>query len=94
MPNTTRDPEIVEFEAALLRSADDAVKGKFARVHTPAEIKARAPGRPVGSLAATRKTATTIRLDAEIVDAFKAQGRGWQSKINDALKDWLKTHNV
>jgi uncharacterized protein (DUF4415 family) len=31
------------------------------------------------------KEHVTLRLDAAIVDAFKAQGPGWQSRINDAL---------
>lgn len=46
-------------------------------------------GRPVGS----RKTATTIRFDDEILEAFKATGPGWQTRLNDAVKDWLKTHS-
>jgi uncharacterized protein (DUF4415 family) len=35
-----------------------------------------------------------IRLDPEIVSAFKQSGAGWQTKINEALKDWLKTHSL
>jgi uncharacterized protein (DUF4415 family) len=27
----------------------------------------------------------TIRLDANVVDAYKATGEGWQSRMNDAL---------
>lgn len=87
------DAEMAEFEAALLRSAKQAVQGDFARVHTPAEIERRR-GRPVGSIATTRKSATTIRLDEEVLAAFKATGQGWQTRINNALKDWLKTHRL
>lgn len=25
--------------------------------------------------------------------AFKATGHGWQTRIDDALKDWLQTHS-
>jgi uncharacterized protein (DUF4415 family) len=35
------------------------------------------------------KISTTIRLDADIVERFRADGPGWQSRINDALRDWL-----
>ncbi len=28
-----------------------------------------------------------------IVEAFKATGKGWQTRMNAALKDWLKTHS-
>ncbi|CAN0617495.1 protein of unknown function [Burkholderia multivorans] len=27
-----------------------------------------------------------------MLDAFKTTGRGWQTRLNAALKDWLKTH--
>ena len=32
------------------------------------------------------KVSTTIRLDPDIIEAFKAEGSGWQSRINDALR--------
>jgi uncharacterized protein (DUF4415 family) len=25
-------------------------------------------------------------------DAFKATGPGWQTRMNDALREWLRTH--
>ncbi|RYF32067.1 MAG: hypothetical protein EOO23_00310 [Comamonadaceae bacterium] len=85
MPKT-KDPEVAEFEAALLRSVDQALTGKHGAVHTPADIKARRPGRPVGTTKADAKVRTTLRLDPEVIDAFKAQGAGWQTKINDLLR--------
>lgn len=33
------------------------------------------------------KLAVSIRLDQDVVDRFKAQGPGWQSRMNDALRD-------
>ncbi len=38
------------------------------------------------------KIQTTMRLDVDILAAFKANGRGWQTRMNDALRDWLKHH--
>ena len=29
---------------------------------------------------------TTIRLDADVLDHFKAGGKGWQTRINAALR--------
>jgi len=40
-------------------------------------------GRPV---AAAPKISTTIRLDPEVIAHFKAEGPGWQSRINEALR--------
>lgn len=39
------------------------------------------------------KAQVNIRLDADVVAAFRASGRGWQTRLNAALKEWLKTHS-
>ncbi|MEX8504698.1 BrnA antitoxin family protein [Leptothrix ochracea] len=72
---------------------DQAKRGVFAATHTPAHIQARRPGRPVGSAKAAPKVSTTIRLSPEVMDAFKATGKGWQTRVDAALKDWLSTHS-
>jgi uncharacterized protein (DUF4415 family) len=38
------------------------------------------------------KVSTTVRFDRDVLDAFRATGHGWQSRMNDALKEWLKEH--
>lgn len=38
------------------------------------------------------KQVTTIRLSPDVMAAFKATGQGWQGRIDNALKDWLRTH--
>jgi uncharacterized protein (DUF4415 family) len=45
-------------------------------------------GRPAGS----DKTQIALRVDNAVLDAFRATGKGWQTRMNDALKDWLKEH--
>jgi uncharacterized protein (DUF4415 family) len=54
-----------------------------------AQLK-RPPGRPKVE---QPKVFTGIRLDAEVVATFKATGKGWQTRVNEALKDWLKSHS-
>jgi uncharacterized protein (DUF4415 family) len=39
------------------------------------------------------KLLLTVRYDADIVQAFKSTGRGWQTRMNAALRDWLKNHS-
>ncbi|MFT4195129.1 BrnA antitoxin family protein [Ottowia sp.] len=50
---------------------------------------ARKRGRPAGS---GGKEQVAIRFDHEVLAAFRAGGPGWQTRMNDALKDWLRTH--
>lgn len=42
----------------------------------------RARGRPK---LARPKEHVTLRLDADVVETFKAEGPGWQKRINDVL---------
>jgi uncharacterized protein (DUF4415 family) len=51
--------------------------------------KALKRGRPKTS---TPKISTTIRLDAEVLEAFRATGPGWQTRLNQVLRDWLRVH--
>ncbi|UYH51830.1 BrnA antitoxin family protein [Candidatus Kirkpatrickella diaphorinae] len=37
----------------------------------------------------TTKTQVTLRLDADIVETYRQQGPGWQSRINAALRATL-----
>ena len=47
-------------------------------------------GRPVGS----DKTQIALRVDNDTLSAFRATGKGWQSRMNAALRDWLRTHST
>lgn len=45
-----------------------------------------------GPQKAPTKERITIRLSSEVVEHFRATGDGWQTRIDSALQDWLKTH--
>jgi uncharacterized protein (DUF4415 family) len=36
-----------------------------------------------------RKVLLTLRIDPDVIDHFRATGTGWQSRLNDALKEWI-----
>ncbi|MBA3997812.1 MAG: hypothetical protein C0466_11660 [Candidatus Accumulibacter sp.] len=50
----------------------------------------RQVGRP---RAAVTKERITIRLSRDVVEQFRASGDGWQTRVDAALKDWLKDHS-
>lgn len=58
-------------------------------MQTGTEAYRKQRGRPAGS----DKESTTIRFDRDILAAFRAAGPGWQTRMNAALRDWLKTHS-
>lgn len=48
-------------------------------------------GRP--ALAAQqRKVVLNMRADREVIDAFRATGPGWQTRINSALREYACAH--
>ncbi len=38
------------------------------------------------------KVPATIRFDADVLAGMKATGKGWQSRINALVRDWLQSH--
>ena len=71
----------------LRESLAEAKAGKFAAVHTPEQIAARKRGRPAGTVKADAKVSTTLRVDPDVLAAFKASGKGWQTRLNEVLRE-------
>lgn len=82
-------PELTDefFEKATPMIGDRVVSFDEFAVAARAAI---ARGRPRSE---SPKRALTVRYDADIVETFKSSGPGWQTRMNDALRDWLKTHS-
>ena len=47
----------------------------------------RRPGRPK---AEHPKVPVTMRVDADVLDAIKASGSGWQTRVNEVLRDAVR----
>ena len=45
-----------------------------------------------GPQKAPRKVATAIRLSPEVIEFFKSGGSGWQTRMDEALREYVKTH--
>ena len=78
-----------EGEVADLSRLDKAEMKPFTAL--PKSLQAKLKGRPK---AAVTKERITIRLSPEVVQTFRATGEGWQTRMDAALKEWLKTHKV
>ncbi|MCK0715962.1 BrnA antitoxin family protein [Chromohalobacter sarecensis] len=46
-----------------------------------------------GRQEAPTKVKTTMRLSPDVIDHFKEQGPGWQSRIDQALKEYIREHH-
>lgn len=81
-------PEATDAWFAKARPASDVLEGLLGQAAAKEMLKPKR-GRPA---LATPKEHVNIRLDADVLDAFKDTGAGWQTRMNNALRDWLKTH--
>lgn len=51
--------------------------------------------RPVGRPKAEEtKERITIRLSPEVVEFFRSTGKGWQTRIDEALKDYVSSQHA
>jgi uncharacterized protein (DUF4415 family) len=39
------------------------------------------------------KRQVTVRYDADVVEFFKSQGRGWQARMNAVLRTFMEGHH-
>ncbi len=51
------------------------------------------PAKVRGQQKSPTKIPVSIRLTPDVVNFFKSQGKGWQTKINAVLSDYAHTHN-
>ncbi len=49
-------------------------------------VAKRRAGRPVGS---GKKEQVAIRFDKDVLSSFRAAGSGWQTRMNDALREYV-----
>ncbi len=83
--NITRE----DWDAVESRPLSDS----FLSGMTPArESHPNIPARVRGPQKSPRKRPVSLRLDANVIDAFRATGRGWQSRLNTVLHEWLQKH--
>ena len=83
--------EIPEITDEMIAGGIWAIGGKVvSRAEGEAAFRAAARrGRPLGSGC---KTAVKIRFDTDVVTAFKASGKCWQTRMNDVLREYVRTH--
>jgi uncharacterized protein (DUF4415 family) len=58
---------------------------KGATVRRPGQ---RGPGRK------SKKVLLSVRYSPEVVEYFKSSGEGWQTRMDEALKEWMAAHRA
>jgi uncharacterized protein (DUF4415 family) len=83
------NPEWTDEDFARARPAGEVLSEIFGPVQA-AEMMKPKRGRPAID---KPKEQISLRLDPAIIDAFRASGGGWQTRINSALASWLEDHD-
>ncbi len=84
-PLTDNHGEVRELTAA------DIKRMRPAHEVFPTSLRAKLGVR--GPQRAPTKQRITIRLSPDVVEQFRATGDGWQTRVDAALQDWLKSHS-
>ncbi len=86
LPYIDKEGEVRELDAV------DFAKFRPAHEVLPDSLKKKLGVR--GPQKTLLKVPTTIRVDADLLEAMRASGKGWQTRANDALRDWMREQNA
>ena len=94
LPGDEEEKEInrqAREDGTLLSDEELAEFKPFEESDLPESFKqaVRRRGRPPK---ANPKVAVYIRFSPEVVAHFKATGKGWQTRMDEALKQWIAEH--
>lgn len=78
--DTVDFPELTDEELTNMRPASEVLSPEFFKAM---EEHRRSRGRP--SLEHPKKQ-VTLRLDEDVIAKFRASGKGWQGRMNEALR--------
>lgn len=83
-PNTWVDPDDApELDDAFFKEGTYIVDGKPVAAEEGKTAMRKACGRPV---VANKKRTVTIRLAPEVIERWRASGKGWQTRASDLLE--------
>ena len=82
-PASWVDDDLPEWTDDQFARAQLSIGGNVIR---PAQGTLTKPGRPPS---ANPKRQVTLRLDPDVIEKFRATGKGWQSRINAELRKAL-----
>ncbi len=92
-PMEAEDRTLTKKMLEAMRPASEVVP-EIVAAHARGELAGNAPRRFRGPQKKPTKVQTTIRLDEDVVAHFKEGGKGWQSRINTALRETAFGNNA
>lgn len=78
--------EITSKDIQAMRSAKEILPENLLNT-----LAKRKPGQR-GPQRKPTKILVTLRYSPNVIDYFRATGEGWQVRVDEALKEWIKQH--
>ncbi len=97
MSKTTKRPAVAMPAAEEDKTITAAARSDpDAQPLTPMQLKEMVPlrtlrGRPKSG---NKKLLVSVRYSPEVVAYFKSTGEGWQSRMNEALREYVEQHRA
>jgi uncharacterized protein (DUF4415 family) len=79
------NPEWTTEDFARARPAAEVLP-EFIGEKATQELMRRSRGRPQK---ADKKVNQTLRMDADVLEAYRQEGKGWQTRINEVLRQHM-----
>ena len=90
---TTNDPRYTRSDIDDVSDSPEITAEEMSKAKSFSEVfpeLAESAKRVRGKQKAPTKQLVSLRLDREVVDAYKSNGAGWQSLINETLKNAVR----
>lgn len=84
------DPELIDDDSPEWTEADFRQARRLKEMPPTFRRKIQ---RARGPQKSPVKVQTTIRFDADVLEGLRATGKGWQTRVNDAMREWLRSHS-
>ena len=78
-----------EYEELPELTDEDMARAVFSKGGETLPNPIRPRGRPPKD---DSKLHVSMRLSPDVLDAFRATGRGWQTRIDEVLREWVREH--
>ncbi len=86
------DAELIDGENPEWTEGEAARAVPFSELSAELQGKLLAAKRHRGPQKAPTKQKISVRVSPDVLGSLRERGRGWQSHVDEALREWLERH--
>lgn len=82
------NPPLTDEQLAQMRPASEVLPPALFE----SLVKTSKAGRPL--MNGVPKKAVTIRIDEDLIEQLRASGKGWQTRLNRQIREWVRENKL